>query len=314
MSDPSEKVNSRERKDGGRGNPAGGDQERERWIAKLAIDLVAAQLGPDDRGELSAASYDDLFDDALRRAQRTLALMDGGAFNDGRDPEVHAYQLFEEGEILSEEDIMTRFKEFSWAGLSSKQPVMTLMKELRELFDAHLLQIAIPDDYFEDPMVSLDRFRRSLLEYIESCVEEEQIVTRFPGFVGFLEHMSRYTEQAIQDLLYGFDEPGVLYLAWLDQQAFIDWCFISESERSHRKYRPYEAFRYAANQYWLRERLVRTRSKLAPGKVPGVVRRGCRFQLFNEAWRQELDRLLTPQGKGSRTRVEPDTANPGTDS
>lgn len=108
-------------------------------IAQLAAVLVQTfnqkERGP--RGlkvnpRLASKELDSYYAAALKRADILLS------WAEGRGGDVHAYQLFEEGERLTEAQIMKIFKGVGWDGVKSKQPVMDLMDSLRGDFEEHL--------------------------------------------------------------------------------------------------------------------------------------------------------------------------------
>lgn len=86
------------------------------------------------RGEprIASASLDPFYAAALKRAETMLDWTEG---NWGK---VHAYQLFTEGEIRTEEQILNVFAGTKWTGLKSKQPVMDLMAESYTYFVAEI--------------------------------------------------------------------------------------------------------------------------------------------------------------------------------
>jgi len=96
-----------------------------RDIAALAARLVETQLasdvpshGSEDRASLDSAIYDDLFLGAMRRARKLL---------EGNGDDVHAEQLFDEGQVLTEERICEVFKEVGWPKLGSIVSVRRLL-------------------------------------------------------------------------------------------------------------------------------------------------------------------------------------------
>ena len=113
--------------------------ERAWKIAQLAA-VLASSIEPRERissgfrsePQIASVSLDPLYAGALKRAE---SLLDWAEGNWGP---VHAYRLFEESEILTEEQILNVFKEVEWPDLKSKQPVMDLMAESRTYFEDEL--------------------------------------------------------------------------------------------------------------------------------------------------------------------------------
>jgi hypothetical protein len=125
----------------GDGTRTCGSENNDRgWkIAQLAATLASAanireggvaglQLNP----HIASPELDSFYAAALKRAETMLDWAEGHYGN------VYAYQLFEEATVHTEEDILAEFKNAGWPGLSSKQPVMDLMRDIHNSFDVEL--------------------------------------------------------------------------------------------------------------------------------------------------------------------------------
>lgn len=278
------------------------DRERGRRLVELAIQLVVAQIGPEDRGKLSKLEYDDIFDDALRRADRTLILMEGGSLPAGEDPEVQAYQLFTEGESLVEEKIMKRFLEYQWKDLKAKGSVTKLMKELRVHFEDERSDLTAGEEL--DTWEILRQMKRDIPELLNDHFRGRGFLAAIPDLQTILDNINRIFDQALEDVVITRPEGRLdRYREWDKLGDFVEWCFVPEEDKKrHRKYRPHEVFRFAASRGWSREKLTRRRSELPAGKVPGPRRTGP-FDRF------EQERIgYTDASEGQPTLSSPETS------
>ncbi|HEX8371797.1 MAG TPA: hypothetical protein VF585_03385 [Chthoniobacterales bacterium] len=122
-----------------KGAPFNAAADRAWKIAQLAATLASAQdireggmPGMRMNPKIASTDLDPYFSAALKRAETLLG------WAEGKWGEIQAFRLFEEGKVLTEEEILKTFSAHGWQGLSSKQPVMDLMAEIREKFEAEL--------------------------------------------------------------------------------------------------------------------------------------------------------------------------------
>lgn len=110
--------------------------ERAWKVARLAATLATAQIvqrsSDQQNHSFPSKNFDRFCVEVLWKAKKIL---DGA---EGRLGEIHAYQLFEEGKIYTEEKILNVFFAAGWQGLSSKRPIINLMADIRSKFEDEL--------------------------------------------------------------------------------------------------------------------------------------------------------------------------------
>ena len=100
-------------------------------LADLTVKLVRLRMespssAASSRPQLASSAYDEVFADALKRAE-ALLLMAGGRSED----DIHAYQLFTETDgPMSFAEIAGRFSDFGWGGMKSQNTVRPVIENL----------------------------------------------------------------------------------------------------------------------------------------------------------------------------------------
>lgn len=237
-------------------------------LAKLAAQLMAhrgptaEQLKREPLG-LANSKWDKDFEGALKRAQM---LMDATIRN---DTDIHAYQIFPEGKDFTAEGIMLEFRRAGWPGLKSKQPVIDLMGAAKVFFEERGWSIhdQFPLVDAQNQQMAWTKIRRAF----EDLRESPDVIASFPNFD---EAATRFTDCLFEPQSRGLDNRPVSEALensfWFT--TFLGWCFIEQSSKeggvTTRRYRPHEIFRFAADQGWNSEKLIKTRSELASDFIP----------------------------------------------
>jgi len=244
--------------------------ERAWKVAQLAAVLVQtskpgerAPAGLEVNPRLTSKELDPYFAAALKRADLLLS------WAEGHEGCVHAYQLFQEGDRLTEEQVKEVFREANWNRLMSKDPVMNFMKALRDRFDEQLESLRIDCSQADEDV-------RVLQEEVD-----EAISTAFANYSGGSvetmpsdirscrdEVMSCVREKISEGLAHQFSRDRLMSLA--REEAFMAWCFPGPTaeEQATRVYRPHEIFKRCAVRRWETARLVRPRSTIAQIPYP----------------------------------------------
>lgn len=275
------------------------DKADRAWqVAQLASKLMAHRVeklrAAGRRADLSDEYFDEEFSGALLRAQWLLSQAEEHEY------EVGAYQVFKEGEDLTEADIFKQFKRAGWNGLSSKVPVTDLMNELREWMGG-LGKAASEHSPLTTNLIvarAYERVSRSLSALRKDC----DVRDAFPRF----DDSAQALLESLTDALEGdrtTQSERVEHHNWMI--VFIDWCFPFETgaKRELRRYRPHEIFLFAAIKGWDAQaggggRLVRRGTDLKDKFVPGR-KRATLEELYVNSFRKfsASNPLITALGK-----------------
>lgn len=163
-------------------------------IAQLAATLASsAQIPESPVGasisgpRIASSMMDSYYAAALKRAETILD------WAEGKWGELHAYQIFDKGEVLTEDDIMHVFNRHQWAGLKAKTPVINLMAEIRRRFEEDLSRQETFYALGSSPAVF------ELVQEIEKAID-----ATFARWLGTREKGDAYTESVrreVRDLL-----------------------------------------------------------------------------------------------------------------
>ena len=223
-------------------------------------------------------TWDLEFNSALKRAEMLMrSTME-------RDSDIHAYQVFREGDVLTEEQIADEFKRVLWAGLKSKLPITNLMRELKVLMEKHFEDEAAHNP-FSDNQEPSDALKE-VASYLEALIVDSLIEKAIPDFRKIANQFMDLLSLSIPQAAF-----GQTYHEWMatdiENSAFMLWCFPFE-ESSHgavRKYRAHEIFRFAAKMKWREKELMITLSSLDSSFIPFPQRAhsDARFEKFDRA-------------------------------
>ncbi len=126
---------------------------------------------------IASPSLDTFYAAALKRAETLLD------WAEGRWGKMYAYQFFDEGKIYTETQILAVFSHTGWEDLSSKQPIINLMRQIRGEFKE---QIRLHQ--------SLDELGNGqvLLEFLHDL--DASIDSTLEDWFGKHEHVTSYCE------------------------------------------------------------------------------------------------------------------------
>lgn len=227
-------------------------------LAQLTAILVAQRLSRLDANVglhlKNEAGYEPEISAAMRRARRILEL--------SRHPEVepvHLYQIFEEGEVFSESELVERVMSTRWVTLGDSS-IRTRLKSLREswrkLLDARRLKAGPTGLVLEHVRSQLHQCYNDL----ESTFEISKIV---PDFSKLFEEFTRSLFFRFPLELQGSE---IWELNWGEEEALYHWCIREElgtasDKATTRNYRPHELFRFTETFEWYPEEFRRKRRR-----------------------------------------------------
>ncbi len=228
-------------------------------LASLAATLMSDRLRElRNHGlqvDLSDSKWNIEFEGALQRANMLLRQASERNFD------LFAYQVFQEGRIMTEEEITNAFKQVAWYGLKSKQPVMDLMADLKfEMEDYSELLV-------KDFPLSRSAVTQNAHDFISEKMTEiknhEDVCSAHPDID---EHITRFMENVCSAYNRPTADEALDESLWIEK--FQKWCFPFEKNGTVRKYRPHEVFRFAAMKKWEDEKLIKTLADLSPSFYP----------------------------------------------
>ena len=252
-------------------------------IAQVAATLMSSRvqyfLNQGHPRDFTDATWDLEFTSALKRAEMLIA------GTKARDIDIHAYQVFREGDVLTEEQIADEFKRVDWSGLKSKTPVINLMRSLRGWMEEHFKQQAFLNPFNNDQESS--EALRKVADCLETLIDDSLIKEAVPGFREMAGEFMNGLSESIPLVASG--QTHHEYTAADDEnRAFMRWCFPFErsGKRQVRKYRPHEIFRFAVKVKCRGANLVATLSSLTKTFIPFPQRAhlGARFANFDQAY------------------------------
>lgn len=187
---------------------------------------------------------------------------------------VDAFQLFEEGIVLSCEEIFATFKEANWKGLASMTPTRKLMRRLElsmQRYNAELVRL-IP--------ANTDELAEEVLNTLDDIGSWEGVRKVFPGF---MEHLNRFISSMHRESIRLTEEEAFHELFWLE--AFSKWCIVREKVGGKPviKYRAHDLFRFAKTKHWESDSLTKPKTSVTGRVYPKAsARRMSRFEKFNK--------------------------------
>jgi len=246
------------------------DQDRAWKIAQLAATL-AGNFDPPQRGSqdvinnpgIAEKNLDPYFAAVLKRAETLLS------WAEGKWEDIHAYQLFEEGKILTAEKIADRFKEVSWEDIHSKTTVAERMVGIRQAFDDDFKAQGDFYDFINSGALALN------VESALTAVFEESFGKPFekllPSIQGFVTRLVTMYQEIDPQEVFGPIHRNLYALN--EKLEFLKWCFPDPREqkkatRADYLYRPHEIFRHCATRQWFSPLLSRSRTRLSNAFVP----------------------------------------------
>jgi hypothetical protein len=217
-------------------------------LAQLAASLMSSRVQhfyqQGHPRDLTDPTWDLEFNSALKRAEMLIRSIEE------RDVDIHAYQIFREGDVLTEERIADDFKRVGWAGLSSKQPVTKLMRTLRGWMEEHFAKETALNPFNNDQEIS--EAMRKVADCLGPLIDDSLIKDAIPDFRKMAEKFMNGLSESIP-LVASSHTHHEWTAAEAENEAFKCWCFPFE-ESVHgtvRKYRPHEIFRFAAKMKWI---------------------------------------------------------------
>ena len=206
-----------------------------RDIAALAANLVATQLasdvlshGSEDRVSFDSANYDDLILGAMQRASKLLR---------GNGDDVHAEQLFNEGQVLTEEGIFEIFKEVGWPKLGSVVSVRRLLLAAADWVAEHLHKMEGQMEQHHTGVPQILRFLDTLdcfcsAELLVDGTEAQwppvvvRVLTAIRWFA--LEHL----KGSLNDCAATTADWNALMHDLLEMERLAVWCFVGWSPKA----------------------------------------------------------------------------------
>lgn len=221
--------------------------DRTHRIANLAVQIMAlVPRAPRDprllHFGLDESIWNADFEAARRRAEMLLDDIEN------QQGEVDAYQLFEEGLLLSCKEISEVFSEAKWKGLTSVDPVRKLMRRIE-------LQMNQYDEELSKLLPSeADEVARNVLYSLDTIASRDGVREVFPDF---MERLNEFIASLATMRIRPTKEEACGELVWFE--AFSTWCIDKEGTGSTEviKYRPHELFRFAARKRWEVESLLK---------------------------------------------------------
>ena len=228
--------------------------------------------------DLTDPAWDLEFNSALKRAEMLMSS------TIERDSDIHAYQVFREGDVLTEEQIAAEFKLIEWDGLKSKQPITNLLSDLHAKMREHFELEEMRNPFNPDAKTT------ELLGKVEDClspfINDPSIQMCMPNFGKLVDQFMMALDESIPQVAFGQTHHEWTAAA-AENGAFLEWCFpFKRSGHGEvRKYRPHEIFRFAAKMKWREEGLVVTLSSLERSFNPFPQRAylNARFAKFDRA-------------------------------
>jgi hypothetical protein len=258
--------------------------ERAWKIAQLAAVLAQADLkGPSPvqlqlHSRLASKGLDSHFAAALKRADMLLS------WAEGKQENVHAYQLFEEGETFTKLRITDIFKNAGWSSLKAKASVTNLMESLLKKCEEDLQDRRLNCTKAAEDVLLL---RDTIDEAIVGAFEDYMSCSRGPmppSIQGCCDELRSCVMEKLSNGLDGQFHRG-RWVELCNEEAFFKWCFPEPTagDRAERLYRPYEIFRRCAARGWETAKLVRARGQLNCIPYPPENPRLESYQIFDKA-------------------------------
>jgi hypothetical protein len=201
--------------------------------------------------------FSSYIDSALERAAGLLSRAEG------KLSEVYAFQLFQPGTIHTESEILKAFESARWRGLSSKQPVMDLMKEIHLRFKSDL------DAKSSRKKSALGHGVADFQEEIEGAISRAFQSHFGCSFDQFDESTVRFFEQLLTSLRENFKAHfGKLTIPptrFFVTEEMLNRAFppAQPGKRAERLYRPHEIFFTCAQKALFDEKLIRPSSEVS---------------------------------------------------
>jgi hypothetical protein len=229
--------------------------------AQVAATLMAQRLQHFQNGGLPRDLSDPAWDLEFEGASKRADMMIRSALK--RDHDVHAYQVFKEGQVFTAEEIADELKSVGWKGLSSKIPVEKLLGSLKNQMEGHFGDMS--HEGFPNVVPAVRRF----MGVIKWLRKDSCLLRSYPS-------LKDAVDSFIATALYGGAKAnsvmsaGEFYFESLSNNKFLKWCFPVEISGSNevRRYRPHEIFRFACQHEWCSRELTYHLSKLEPDFTP----------------------------------------------
>ncbi|MBL9158395.1 MAG: hypothetical protein JNJ70_13035 [Verrucomicrobiales bacterium] len=242
-------------------------------IADLAVKIMGLVPRMPRDPILPRIGLDESFWDAEFEAAKLRALLLLRGIERNRE-DIDAYQLFEEGVLMSCEEITVVFKNAGWKGLMSVAPVRNLMARMERQFAR-----------YGDELTSLyphdtQALAEDVLNRIDDIASWEGVRMVFPGF---LESLNKFITSLRSQRIGGTTQEAMGELIWF--HAFSEWCIVKEtvSGKPATKYRAHEIFRFATHEGWEQDSLIKEDAVIrSPVHPKFSLRRGLIFEKFNE--------------------------------
>lgn len=251
-------------------------QGRDERRLALALQLIK-EFHPEREGSSRHRGFDETkwksdFERAIKLADSYLRKVED------RDYDIHAYQLFEEGQQLSAEKTATRFAEAGWEDFKSKNTVAKFFDELETKMAEYADDVAERTPRLRNEKA--DRAYKKIVSTLQPLLESSTIREAFPDFRDLASDLLGRLVPRYE----GLTREEAMEMTF-KHVSFLNHCFTTEDRGTKfvRMYRPYEIFRYAELRGWKRERLTITVSVLASDFVPHPPREPKdSFRLFEE--------------------------------
>lgn len=242
-------------------------------IADLAVKIMGLVPRMPKDAKFLKTRFDDSFWDEEFEAAKHRALMLLQDIESGLG-HIDAYQLFEEGLLMSCEEVTEVFKEAGWQGLMSVVPVRKLMARMELHVAGYRAEL---ESLYPSNTSAL---AEDVLNHLDDIASWEGVRTVFPRF---LESLNNFIASLRNQRIRGTTTEALGEQIWL--HAFSEWCIVKGivSGKPATKYRAHEIFRFAAHKGWESDSLVKVDTvirspvhpKFAPWRTPV-------FEKFNE--------------------------------
>jgi hypothetical protein len=229
--------------------------------AQIAATLMAQRLQHFKNAGLPRDLSDPMWDSEFEGANKRAEMMIRSALK--RDHDVHAYQVFKEGQLFTAEEVANELKSVGWRGLSSKIPVEKLFGSLKDQMEGYFG--AMRHEGIPNLVPSVRRF----MGVIKWLSKDSCLLRSYPS-------LRDAVDSFIETALYGGEKAksvtsaGEYYFESVSNSKFLDWCFPVEvsGKNEVRRYRPHEIFRFACQHEWRTRELTHQLSKLEPAFIP----------------------------------------------
>lgn len=270
--------------------------DREDTFRRIAGYSMISIRKPRELKPLGFSEFDELFESAMYRAQRMLR----APKEDKRV--VHAEQLFEHMEVLTESMIVDRFLTYKWPTLTSRKSGTKMMANVDSLFSSHFKFLNTPGSHAEISH-RIEQCNKQYQEEIEILVPALELCRKNSGN-RFDSHQKRFLVAAhsIENLITARRDEGyenVLPPISSDRHRKLILRMFNDSEPRPREqhdvegspsetkksppriYWPWGVFRYLrlhGNTYpsfdgkALNLKLKTERSQLNPEEIPNIAR------------------------------------------